>query len=333
MLNRILIIVGFFSVSFVGAEQQLDTDLMAKALDGDITARLTIAKVFNDPTHSMYYPKKAIEMYVKLAREGEFAAFEPLAEAYSVPSSDFYDPGRSVTYLKRLPLIPNGQLLLNEVLSYRVPLTRINAEMVIRQIGNNDPYFSLLKALSYFPFDSASSAQRNSLIEAVNLPVTEPYRAYIYPSLVLPVVANTHLLKVAKASLERTTLSDMSWYQDEYTNRWYPVSASQGVKWVKFSVEPDEWRGQRLVGIVVAYPISAFTTLHDYYAGMMTIAEDGFRLPGVYLRLRDMGDIAIAEFVFTAVRPLLKPSRLPEDPAKKKAIPRMIFSSTIKAGE
>lgn len=327
---RALLAALSLMVVSVSAEQVIDTDLMARALGGDKTARLTIAKAFNDPRHSMYYPKKAVEMYVKLAREGEQDAFEPLANAFANPSSEFYDPGRAITYLKRLPGVPAGQLLLYEALSYRVPISRVDEELVVRGVGSDDPYFALLGALSHFPFDSALPAQRSALIDAVAKSVAEPYLAYIYPALVLPVAGNTHLLAVAKAALEGTKLPELTWYQDAMTQRWFPVTDSQGVKWVKFSVEPDDWRGQRLVGMVIAYPAEALPALQDYYAGMMESFEDGLRLPGVFLRLRAAGDITLAEFVFTAVQPLLKPSRLPDELAKRKAIPRMLFSSTIR---
>ena len=148
---------------------KVTTDLIAKAMEGDVSARLTLAEVFNDPQHNFYYPGKSLDMYVKLAREGNQQAYYPLAEMFSNPDSEQYNPARSVLYLKKLPDVPKGRILLSEVLSYRVPLSRISTEITSRDIPVSDPYYQLLKALEYFPFDSASAEMRKHLIEVSEL--------------------------------------------------------------------------------------------------------------------------------------------------------------------
>ena len=308
---------------------KVTTDLIAKAMEGDVSARLTLAEVFNDPQHNFYYPGKSLDMYVKLAREGNQQAYYPLAEMFSNPDSEQYNPARSVLYLKKLQDVPKGRILLSEVLSYRVPLSRISTEITSRDIPVSDPYYQLLKALEYFPFDSASAEMRKHLIEVSELDVAAPFRKYIYPALILPIAAQTSLFRVAEAALGGEALSSLSWHLDTFDDRWYPVTETKGIEWVKFVFEPDGWRGQRLAGIVVSYPAGAKSALQDYYSAMMTPFEDGLRLPGVFLRFKAAGESVFAEFVFTAVKPLLKPSRLPDEPAMRNAIPRMLFTSTI----
>lgn len=309
----------------------VNTDLLARALNGDKEARLTLARVFNDREHSLYYPEKSMDMYVKLARDGHQEAFRPLADAYSNPESVFYNPARAITYLKRLPDISPGRVLMTEALSYRLPLSRLSVEIEERGITSEDPYYPLLQAFQLFPFHSASSLQRKTLISVSKDALAEPYLPYIYPALVLPVAAQTHLFRVADAAMGGKPLPPMTWHEDTNSNRWYPITETQGVEWAKFVFEPDDWRGQRLAGIVISYPRQALSALHEYYSAMMLPYEDGWRLPGVFLRLNDSESSAYAEFIFTAVKPLLHPARLPEESEKRKAIPRMLFTSTIES--
>ena len=308
---------------------ELSNDLIAKALDGDKTSRLQLAEMFANPDNKYFYPQKSLDMYVSLAREGHSEAFEPLSILFSDPNSDFYDPARSITYLKRLPVRPNGLLLLNEVLSYRTPISRLKDELISREIQRGDEYYDLLSALSFFPFESASSSQRDTLLRVVNDSRAVPFLRYFYPPLLLPVAGGKHVLELARAEVEGGTLPALAWYQEPVTDKWFPVTETNGIEWVKFIWESDEWRGKRLVAVLIAYPINAKQTLLDYYADSMDTCDDGYCLPGMFLRFKDAGDMVISEFIFTAEKPLLRPAKLPADKSKLRAIPRMLYSNTI----
>lgn len=309
--------------------ETINTDLLADALAGDKEARFKLAGMFNDPKHEFYYPKKAVDMYVSLAREGHSEAFNPLSERFSSPDSPFYDPARAITYLRHIEGVSKGFLLLNEALAYRIPLSRLKAEMTSRNIPTTDPYYRLLTALSYFPFESSSKLQREALLDVVNDDVATPFRAYLYPALILPIAGQHHLLSVAKAEMTGTRLPPMLWYQDENTQYWYPVTETSGMTQVRFIWEPDAWRGKRLGGIQVFYPSEAKSELQAYYSDFMQSCDDGWCLPGIFLRFREFNDSVLSEFVFTPITPLLKPaSKLLDDNAKYQ-FPRLLYSDVI----
>ena len=325
----VLAFIIFYSKFLVATE--MSNDLIASALDGDKSSRLLLAEMFANPEHKFYYPQKSLDMYVSLAREGHSEAFEPLSTIFSDPNSDFYDPARSITYLKKLPKKPYGHLLLNEILSYRTPISRLEAELAARKISREDVYYDLLRALSFFPFESASSSQRKALLRVVNQPVASPFLRFMYPPLMLPVAGQKHVLEVARAELEGDTTPSLSWYQEQMTNKWYPVTETNGIEWLKFIWEPDEWRGKRLIAVLIAYPLEAKQTMLDYYADTMQSCEDGLCLPGIFLRFHEEGGTLLSEFIFTAEKPLLRPSRLPTEKEQLHAIPRMLYSNIIDA--
>lgn len=324
-----LAFVIFYSKTLIAAE--MSNDLIASALEGDKTSRLHLAEMFANPEHKFYYPKKSLDMYVSLAWEGHSEAFEPLSNMFSDPNSEFYDPARSITYLSKLPEKQYGHLLLNEILSYRTPISRLKDELANRKIRREDLYYDLLQALSFFPFESASSSQRKALLRIVNQPAASPFLRFIYPPLMLPVAGQKHVLEVARAELEGDTTPSLSWYQEQMTNKWYPVTETNGIQWLKFIWEPDEWRGKRLVAVLIAYPLEAKLTLLDYYADTMATCEDGLCLPGIFLRFHEEGGTLLNEFIFTAEKPLLRPSRLPTQKEQLHAIPRMLYSNVIEA--
>lgn len=304
----------------------INNDLLADALSGDKEARFKLAEMFNDPNHEFYYPKKAIDLYLSLAREGHPEAFTPLSEHFSSPDSPFYDPARAIMYLRHIENVSPGFLLLNEVLAYRIPMSRIKSELKGRNIPTSDQYYRLLSALSYFPFESASNTQREALLNVVNDDVAAPFLAYIYPALILPIVGQHHLLSVAKAELMGERLPPMLWYQDDNTNYWFPVTETSGVNQIKFIWEPDQWRGKRLGGIKVFYPPEANTALQAYYSDFMHPCKDGWCLPGIFLRFRVFNDSVLSEFIFTPITPLMKPAAKPVGDNTKHQFPRLLYS-------
>jgi len=318
---------------FISASQaaELNTDIMAKALSGNIDARLEVARILNDPASTMYYPDKAHKLYLELARAGVQEAIYPLAEQFADPDSQYYSPARAVTYLSKLPDTPAGQLLFYEVLAYRTPISRINIEISNRSIGPSDPYFKMLKAFSYFPFEQASPGQREAILKVIHDAVAAPFRAYMYPSLAVPTAGDMHLLAVGRDILEGNPLPATTWYTDALSERVMPLMDSKGVRWVASHSEPDEWRGERMAGLEIGYPLEAFDALQTYFAGMMEADEDGFRAPGVFVRVKQdgAGDEALVEFIFTPLTPLIRPSRDLLTAKERNAMPRAIFSTTL----
>ena len=270
----------------------IDHSLIKKALKGDNEAKYQIAIQLVEPKSEFYSPNKAQEMLLSLAKLGDARAFSPLARIFSDPTIENYSPKRSLFYLTKVEGDTSIRKALYDVLAGNASPDSLQNKV----INQSSPLLGIVSAMSLYPFTGLSLQEIEQLKLDFKHPSVAPYEPYIYPAILTPYIANTHLYNVDSLSLNE------NWTYSSAVGRYIPIRDTKGV----LSVEIIDGK------LTLFYDTENYQSIADYYSVFLPSnpIRNGFEFdaPGVKLVVSRTYDTASVVFHYKSLRPLIQSS-------------------------